>query len=322
MPSIISQRSSKFYLSITFGVLFCLVMALFTGSLHGQATSKVGEVIMILMSAGLVFGAFYIPIRFYKNAPRITIDKESISFNNSTYYWNELENIGMTGKRPFKFIGERKEGVSLKFKYQDEKYIFDDMYSNSPQIKNFIQQVVINKAPFGEYQKMEIDPRELTFEKFNYYKGYQLLSFEGIILWGLNLFLIYICTVDYLRHHHSLSICMPIIFCSLILIIFSRRMYYFGISNKFLVIRNQNFFWIKRAFQLSDIKEIVFEQRHKMPVTLRVINEDFTYESYPASTLWNKRWRQLKVDLENKGIKVRNECIPDYEPFEFKFFND
>jgi len=72
---------------------------------------------------------------------------------------------------------------------------------------------------------------------------------------------------------------------------------------------------------MTDIKEVVFEQRSKLPVTLRIINNDFTSKTYPATTLWSKTWLQLKADLESKGIKVRNECVY-YEPFEFKFFND
>lgn len=321
MSSITSQRSSKFYLSIALYVLFFLVMALIVGGLHGQAKSKAGEVMMILMSAGLVFGAFYTVIRFFKNAPKIAVDDKSISFNDSTYYWKDLKNIEMTGKRPFKFIGEQREGVLLKFNGQDERYIFDDMYGNAAEIKRFIQQTVVVESP-SEFTKTDHNvPVGAMPKSFKYYKGVQFFCFEGIALWGLTLFLIYIGILDYLRHNHRASLIMPVIFGFFMFILFSQRMYYFGLSENLLAIRNQNFPWVRKVIPLFDIREIVFEQKHKMPVTLRIIKKDFTSQTYPAATIWSKKWMMLKNDLEKKGIKVRNECVY-YEPFEFKFFND
>jgi hypothetical protein len=74
------------------------------------------------------------------------------------------------------------------------------------------------------------------------------------------------------------------------------------------------------VYRLSDIREVVFELPYKMPVSLRIITNDFESKLYPAATLWSKKWIELKDELEKKNIKVRNEGVY-YEPFEFKLFN-
>ncbi|HTD98653.1 MAG TPA: hypothetical protein VK668_05180 [Mucilaginibacter sp.] len=323
MTTIISERHFfKFYISILLFALFWGLLSLATGVLSDQGTTLFGRIMMIAMSAGLAFMVFYTIFRYYKNAPRIVVNDNSIAFNSKVYYWRDLEKIEMTGKRPFKFMGERKEGVVLKFKGEKERYIFDDMYENTAQIKSFIQQVIIDKKPFDIISKSEIVFSAIANEIPKYYKGLQFFCYEGAIIWFFILGFLYvlILSINTLNFEFSgalFVLTMPIV------IILSFRMYYFGLSENYLVVRNHDFFWVKKFHQISNIKEVVFEQRHNMPVSLRVINNDFTSKLYPATTLGSKKWLALKADLESKGVKVRNECVY-YEPFKFKFkfFND
>jgi len=39
--------------------------------------------------------------------------------------------------------------------------------------------------------------------------------------------------------------------------------------------------------------------------------QDFRNKLYPAGTLRDKTWLEMKSRLEIKGVKVRNECIPE-----------
>jgi hypothetical protein len=313
-------------------------MALLLWSIHDEALSEIGYIIMLLMVVVLVFGAFYTTIRYFKNAPSISVNEESIAFGKAVYYWRELENIEMTGKQPFKFMWEKREGVLLKFKGQAEHYIFDDMYENTPEIKLFIQTIIqgeqisnsLNPHTFdnqstqgSSYNSSDNKPDVASTEptKFIYYKGYQLFCLEGIALWLFCGGAFYAALLGIFASDSKQSAWLPIIFILIFLPFFSARMYYFGLSEKYLLVKNHNFLWIKKRHELSHIREIVFEQKGKMPVTLRIICNDFTSKTYPAATLWSKTWMQLKADLEKKGIKVRNECV-FYEPFEFKLFND
>jgi amino acid permease len=163
----------KFYLAATGGVVFCVVMAIMVFSLRKQATSGFGEAAMWLMIIALLCGAFYTVIRYYKNAPLIQLDNESITFNHAeTYFWKDLEKIELTGKKPFKFIdGNDMEATTLYFKGGGERYFFDDMYANSAMMKSFIDQVIVNKKPGQTVSISKIDPRELAEQRFQYFNG-------------------------------------------------------------------------------------------------------------------------------------------------------
>ena len=164
---------------------------------------------------------------------------------------------------------------------------------------------------------------DLIDENVTYYKGSQFLCMEGIVLWLFGSFLLYVIAINVIKYSNYSSFWF-LIFVGAFYFIFSRRMYYLGLSGSQLIIRNTNFFWYKDVYYLNDIKEIAFEQRHNMPVTLRVINNNFTSETYPAAVISDKKWLMLKKDLETKGIKVKNECVSEKEreSVRFKFFND
>jgi hypothetical protein len=76
-----------------------------------------------------------------------------------------------------------------------------------------------------------------------------------------------------------------------------------------MVVRNHNFFWKKDVYRLTDIREVVFETRTKMPICLRVITNGYRDKLYAADTLYRKTWLVLKAELESKNIQVRNECL-------------
>ena len=318
--SVTSSRSLiRFYLAMAGAVLFFLVMASFTGALHDEAINKTGNVIMILMSLSLLFMGGYTIFRFYKIAPSLELDETSITFNKTdTYYWKDLEKVELSGKLPFIFLTYR-EGIIIKFKGQDIRGFLDFAYINTPEIKTFIQQVVIDKKPFNFSSLKEIGSETVAAEPFVFYKGYQLLCVEGIALW---LFLVPILffLIKLLIKSEFISAIVVLSLGALLFLTFGLRLYYFGLSDDYLAIQLHNVPWFRKIYRLADIKEIVFETESKMPTCLRVITNNFESKLYPAGSLWSKRWLELKKDLEDKNIKVRNECVY-YEPFEFKWFN-
>jgi hypothetical protein len=86
-------------------------------------------------------------------------------------------------------------------------------------------------------------------------------------------------------------------------------MFYFKCSENYFVVKNHNLLWKNKIYRLSDINEIVFETQGKQPNCLRIITRDFKSELYPAGTLRDKTWLELKDKLEQHHVQVRNECI-------------
>jgi hypothetical protein len=304
---------------------------------------------LLPLLALLMAGAIYTIYKYFRSAPAIELDNESITFNHSsTYLWKDLEKVELTGKRPYLFLTDR-EGVLLKFKDQKERVFLDKMYENSPEMKTFIEAITSQKPsspglakngslPKAHYERhntsentnvdLETMPGKetITIEpnstgQIRYFKGFPLFCFHGIMWWGLIVVIAIVGVFGFLKDHHAGLLIMPLMPCAIFFIVLSRRSYYFGVSDDIFFVKSHYLLWIKNEYPLDDIREIVFEQQDRMPITLRIINKDFTTAKYPAASLWSKTWMELKAWLEQRNVKVRNECVT-YEPFEFKFFND
>ena len=261
-----------------------------------------------MVGIAFFFVGIYTVIRYFMNAPIITADREEITFGKRTFYWKDLETIKLTGKHPFKyFVSFPMEGCKLKFTGGQVKYIYSSMYANTWELKCFIHDVIISKGQ-PRNPVIKVEHHEIEGEEFDYFKGNQFLSMRGISLWGLLLFLVY--ALLFKRVDNSLSIVLPLIFMVLLwFVAHAYLMYYFGLSDNYFIVRNHNMLWIQNIYRVEDIKEVVFETQGKMPNCLRIITKDFKERLYPAGTLKDKIWLKLKASLEEKGIRVRNECI-------------
>lgn len=274
---------------------------------NGQLEAK--DKLMPIFSIACYAFAGYSLYRYIKNSPKITLDKEFITFNNKTYSISDIKKVTLTGKRPFKYaINFPMEAATLTFNNNETKYIFDDMYSNSWEIKSFLKQIVIDKNDFLQVESLPTNNDELISETIDTFKGKQIISLRGLVLW------VFIGAIAYmvLKSTRPVTIGLMIFVLSISLFWFfvvSYQMHYFQMSENFFLIRNHNFFWKKKVYRISDLKEIVFETQGKMPNCLRVITQDFRNKLYPAGTLRDKTWLSLKEKLEAHKIKVRNECI-------------
>jgi ABC-type multidrug transport system fused ATPase/permease subunit len=313
MTTIISQRHKlKFYFSILFGAIFllgmgtALLIVFIKSSSRGDLKSK--DYLMPVFSLTAYSIAIYTVYRYYRNAPKIQVDSELISFNHETFSWTDLTKIELTGKKPFQYLIDFPMEATLQFKDGRKKYIFDDMYENSWEIKSFLKQVVVDKKEFIEKDNQPIIHSELDSDFYETLKGNQFTSLRGISLWSLLGFFAYMLLTSSQEPAIWLII-FSVAFSSFWFIFHSWLMHYFEISQTYFVVRNHNLTWKRRAYRLSDIKEIVFETQGKMPNCLRVITNNFKNKLYPAGTLRDKTWLELKDKLESYKIKVRNECI-------------
>lgn len=285
-----------------------VLLFIYNKELEKGNTSPKG-ILMPIFSIGCFAFGIYSLYRYIKNAPTITLDKDFINFNRQTFSLKDIDKIELTGKKPFKYaIYFPMEAATLTFNNGETKYIFDDMYSNSWQIKSFLKQVVIDKKDFFEQAEYVIDKSSLNNDYYETYKGTVITSLRGISLWAI----IGMFGYFLLNNNKPVSLGLVIFFfgySTFWFLLHSYLMNYFQISDTYFVVRNHNFFWKKNAYYLKDIKEVVFETQGKMPNCLRVITKDFKNKLYPAGTLRDKTWLALKDKLESYDIKVRNECI-------------
>ncbi|HYE54232.1 MAG TPA: hypothetical protein VD996_05285 [Chitinophagaceae bacterium] len=270
---------------------------------------KPKDYIMLVFGVAVLFMAFYTVFRYYRNAPKIILDGNFISFNAETFPLSDIQKVVLTGKSDFPYVVDfPMEAATVYFKDGTTKFIYDDMYKNSWELKSYLKQVIIEKKNFTAVETNEVSRPELDNEDYDTFKGNQFTSLRGITFWALIVSFVYMMitndrrpTTEFVLSIALFSICW--------LVFHAWLMHYFEVSGKYLVIKNHLFFWKRKAYRLTDINEIVFETRHRMPNCLRVITKDFKNKLYPAGTLRTKTWLELKKNLENRQIKVRNECI-------------
>ena len=302
----------KFYMLLTFLSIFLLGMGTllcYTG-LTKDFSKTTGKSNIPLIVAGVLFCSFAIwtIYVYFKNSPKVVITKTEIKIGHKRFPISFIKDVALTGKLPFKLIiPYPMEGTALLLNDDTEIFLYDDMYSNSHEIKSFLESEILKKGNQNKpilktkFKKQDLDHSEI-------FKGNQFFSFRGIMLWGMIIFSGFII----LLKNNIISITFLINFAvisTIWILINSWFMHYFMLTKNHLVIKNHNYLWVEKAFQLSNIKEIVFEAKHKQPNTMRIITNDFKNKIYPAGTLRDKTWFELKRKLEQRNIIVRNECI-------------
>lgn len=316
MTFITSKRHPlKFYTLLIFVFLFLSVLGtlfIFASiDLLQRDNPETKNYFLPIFSFVFYFMAFSMVYTYWKNSPRITIDKHAISFGNERFNLSEIKEVILTGKMPFRFIFRiPMEGTALIFNDGTEKYIFDDLFSNSWEIKSFLEQTVIKKKEYIPTQIEKIDSNIIRLERFETFKGSQITSLRGIMLWGLIGFFAFLLVSKKQPAPIGFVIFFAV-FGTFWFLLNSWLMHFFCITNDYFIVKNHNFVWLTKIYRIKDIKEIVYETQSKQPNSLRIITKDFRNKLYPAGTLRDKTWLEMKSSLKMKGVKVRNECIPE-----------
>lgn len=200
------------------------------------------------------------------------------------------------------------EGTAIVFNDGTKRILFDDMYVNSWEIKSFLEQTVLNKQEYRPNLTKKVVGNTVHYEDVDVFKGNQFTSLRGISLWGLIGFFVLLLFSK--RQSPPIGFWIFFgVFGTFWFAVHSWLMHYFVVTKEFLIIKNHNFLWMCKIYPLSEIKQIVYETQGKQPNCMRVITKDYKSRLYPAGTLRDETWLDLKKELEMNGVVVRNECI-------------
>lgn len=302
---IISKRNPyKFYLNlILINGFFLILISIF------QEYFKYNKNSFIIGSLILLAIAITITMGFIKNAPRIILDKKGIRIKNDFYWWHDLSSAKLTGKGGMIFTSG--ECATLTFNDSTEIKIIDDFYSNIAEIKCFIQQIVIEKKDKIEEFNHEIDSLELTKEDATTYNGNPIFTLSGIMMWGLMVLFLVVPVINSVDNIISKAYAFLFFLSALLFLLFSRMYHSFKISNQYLQVKKNYFFWRKEVYEINIIKEIVFYRYSRYSNGVIIITKDFNSKSFLVANHSDKTLLRMKKDLEGKKIKVRNECISE-----------
>jgi len=303
----------NFYFPLVFTVVMLTGIAFLSIGAAYEDDSLLKIIFAVIFSIIISTFLYYFVKLSFDDSPIIKLDKDKISFDGLAYSLREIDKIEYTGKhrteKHFLRINYG-EGARIYFKDGTTRTILDNTYSNTHEIKLYLKETV-GKGGQTSTQKAKAEENLKNSTQFQEYKGYQFLSFSGVYI------LLIVGPAIYALLFKIEKLVMPnfLFFTIAILlwtILCSYFLHYFRLSANHLVIKNHNLFWKKDTYNLSDIKEVVFEASISArfgATGLRLITKDLKSKLYQADSLSNKKWLKLKSDLEKHGIRVRNECI-------------
>jgi len=290
------------------------LMALFMIGLGGLATypffsnygvqkTTTGEL------EGLIFGIFfslsyiYVAWAIWEQAPNWVVDAERLIYNHKeTFYWKDLERLDLTGK--YYSHWRRAEGVRMIFTGNKEVIFFDDKYQNLGSMKLFLEQVVQQKQP--------VVPKPFAGER----ETGNLIIYEGSV-WRASLFYLFLLLIFTFSFVFINSVNQgPLgygIYTGFVFALWQLAacsLYNVRLSDRELIIKNSLWPGYQKVLAIETIREVVYEIKGRGMRTLTVIRQDFNTESFIADGLSDHEWLELREQLWQKGLKVRNECIP------------
>ncbi|MFT6856182.1 MAG: hypothetical protein ACJA0X_002159 [Cyclobacteriaceae bacterium] len=309
-----------FYLFLaTFG-LFGLLM--FAGSAALMKSDNAGY---MLCTFSLVFlGMGILAVRHYMLLfNRITINKNGIEIKGllkrATYNWSDVTNIHLTGKEfeKFMFVSMPMEAITIELKDDHHESVFVKLYSNMDRIRTVLhfikirldQHEEVNDDCFTPVQREE--PKVYDTSRLEKFGGRHLLTMNGIIAHGGWVFIAWF----FLFSDSPMNLTAKLIFSVFILAfctgLYGYQLHYFKLNSEFLVVKNHVWLWKNDRYNIADLREIVFEEPHKMSTSLRVVTNNYETKLYPAGSIRSKSWSRLSKEIEKLNIPVRNEAYFD-----------
>ncbi len=128
MTKITSKENRKaIWFSIIFSTLFFAAMGTFMiysfVKMHIANQVETRTFIMPIFGLIVYFTAYSFVKSYLKNSSKIEINKEKLIIENKTYYWKNLKDIKLSGKKGFGLFNYQMEAVTINLKIQQNIFL-------------------------------------------------------------------------------------------------------------------------------------------------------------------------------------------------------
>lgn len=257
-----------------------------------------------------------IAIHYIKMYKTITIDSKGIKLSNifDTEYiqWSEIKMIELIGKN--KNTISSMDATNLILKNGRKIDIVASLYENMPTIRKTLEQVIermdakkpIELSPILEISK--VDPIGfVNLSGMTKYSGNHILSFNGLMIYGLNAFTIFM-VINSPNHFGLLFLAWIVIF-GFTYGFLGSQLHYFHLDNNYLVVKNHVWPWVNHTYKIDNIRQISIETPYRRSTSLMVITKDFKSNLYQGGSLRNSTWKDLLNNFQNLNVDIGNEAI-------------
>ncbi len=269
-----------------------------------------------IYGSALMFAAMIgIVIHYLRIIKKIQIDNQGIKFTNlfqsEFIRWIDVKKIEMTGKS--QNMNTPAETTNLILNTGKRIEILAPFYKNISLIRIALEQILeslskedpIELKPIKEAPKVKFHGF-VNYRDMNKYSGNHFLSFNGILIYGMIAFSIYVLILDSPKYLGSIAaFSMSGFFYGFL----GYQLHYFYLDKNCLVIKNHVWPWVNHVYKIEDIKEIVFEIPYKRSISLRVITKGYQSKLYPGGSLRDKTWKAIKEEFKGLKVNIRDEAF-------------
>jgi hypothetical protein len=316
--SIKTERNFWFYFAVFFIVI--IFFGLFGAGLSASSLSETPPIYWALLSSlgSFAFGIYSV-YRLYRLVPSVRVFDDGMRIRRRHFNWGDIAEIFFTGKQPFKYVSTTPvEGAMLLFKDGTKIFLYDSMYTNLWKIKAAVKKAL---ETAGQYDQLltnagyppsrgtlanqttqPLSATDVEMGEVTYFRGNQLLNFNGIVLWFV---LVCIAVVIIVFDNSVATVFLTLVAIGWFLFV-SSTLHYFGVSDKCIIVRNHNLFWKKKVYRLTDIDSVECDFLNSSANSFAIFLKNLQMRRFLAPTLHPQDWVALIQLLESKNILIRD----------------
>lgn len=250
------------------------------------------------IGTGLIIAAVRSVRHLYGISPKIAISSSGITFGNEYYPVTDISFVEMNGTFEAGLFFLQLNGAKIVLKNGSCLYITDKMYSNVPALKRALYAAIKGTEP------VSVPAPDTPDNTFIFFMGVVWYNHRFLLVLLLSVLFIYLIVW---KPFLPVILIVSALLTGLLFMIRS-VFYYFAVSDNYLVVKSH---WGKKSFSypLANINEALIEQKHREPITLRIILNDYTTATFAASTLTSGQWRAMAELLKSRNVKVKIKSI-------------
>jgi hypothetical protein len=255
--------------------------------------------------------------------PEVTINREGILFkklfSKKLYTWEEIIGIELSGKK--RLYDQRYEVMTITLSDHKTKHIWMEnyIYKNNWALHQALTRAKTILDTNKNFNDLNFDnisssqhwysKSEILSERFIKYSGNLYFSFFALACYFSLLFIL-VTFALYIIYSPDTTIKLAMAAFDLLILgivyITTYNLYYFLLSDQYIVVKNCFRSWFLDVYKIDDLEEVILND-FTVGTGVRIITKNYKMRSYRCYTIKDKTFERFKEDLLRKGIKVRDE---------------
>ena len=255
---------------------------------------------LFVFTIWMVFLSLCLLFYYYSIAPTIRLDEEVIKSGRKIFLWKDLENLNFEASKKG-LLGIPVDGTSFTFKNQKRIFMRDHLYSNSQEIKMFVDRVIIKKLeyiPSTNSNQNNVSETVVEWDSYELFQSDQIPPYVTIRLGLIGMFFMLI-------FNGNLSVGKLFgAACILYVIVLLYRRIQFLVSSNFLLVKMKfNPYWEKVVFTLRDINQVDFEQVGST-YYIKITDLNFQNKRFAAANFSYNKILALQSKLKMYNVRI------------------